>query len=225
MPLVLFDLDNTLIDRAASFRRWATGFAEARSLGPEEVAWLVAADEDGFADRRAFIAAVQQRYAVPGPLEVLLDDYRAGLVAAIDLDPAVPPALEGLRAAGWTIAVATNGAAGQQAAKIRHAGLDRYVDAVAISGEVGAAKPDRRLFEAAAQRCGARLSSGGWMVGDCPVSDIAGAQQLGLDTIWMRRGRGWDERAAPPTAVADDVPAAAVILLDHLFHGPPSPRS
>jgi putative hydrolase of the HAD superfamily len=40
MPLVLFDLDNTLIDRAASFRRWATHFAEVHSLGPEDVAWL-----------------------------------------------------------------------------------------------------------------------------------------------------------------------------------------
>lgn len=246
-PLVLFDLDNTLVDRAASFGRWATRFAEARSLGPPEVDWLVAADEDGFADRRAFLAAVQQRYAVPGSLEVLLEEYRAALVAAVELDPAVPPALESLRAAGWRIAIATNGTAGQQAAKIRQAGLDRLVDAVAISGEVGAAKPDRRLFEAAAERCGADLASGGWMVGDCPVRDVAGAQRLGLRTIWMRRGRAWNSAAAaafrdaapaqptavaesgsltaarptaaPPTAVADDVPAAAVILLDELFRG------
>jgi HAD superfamily hydrolase (TIGR01509 family) len=213
MPLVLFDLDNTLIDRAASFRRWATHFAEAHSVGPEDVAWLVATDEDGYATRHAFITAVQQRYAVPGSLDVLLDDYRAALVAEVKLDPVIPPALDGLRDAGWRIAIATNGGARQQAAKIRQAGLDRYVDAVAISGEVGAAKPDRRLFEAAAQRCGARLSAASWMVGDCPDRDVAGAQQLGIKTIWMRRGRLWDPAAAPPTAAVENIPQAAGILL------------
>jgi FMN phosphatase YigB (HAD superfamily) len=213
VPLVLFDLDNTLIDRAASFRRWAARFAGACSLGPEDVAWLVATDEDGFADRPAFMAAVQQRYALPGSIDVLLADYRAAIVAAVEPDPVVPSALAGLRAAGWRIAIATNGDAEQQAAKIRQARLDQYVDAVAISGEVGAAKPDRRLFEAAAERCGARLSDGGWMVGDCPDRDVAGAQRIGLRTIWMRRGREWDRVAGSPTAVVDDIPAAAEILL------------
>ena len=216
MPLVLFDLDNTLIDRAASFRRWATRFTEAHFLGPEEVAWLVATDEDGFADRRSFMTAVQQRYALPGSLDGLLVDYRAAIVAAVEIDPVVPAALESLRSAGWRIAIATNGGAGQQAAKIRQVGLDRHVDAVAISGELGAAKPDRRLFEAAAERCGAGLSPDSWMVGDSPDRDIAGAQQLGLKTIWMRRGREWGRTAAPPTSAVDDIPAAARILLGGL---------
>jgi FMN phosphatase YigB (HAD superfamily) len=65
VPLAIFDLDNTLIDRAASFLQWAERFTDLRSLGPEEVAWLVRS-EDGFAERPVFIAAVKQRYKLPG---------------------------------------------------------------------------------------------------------------------------------------------------------------
>lgn len=72
----------------------------------------------------------------------------------------------------------------------RWADLDHHADAIAVSEEVGAAKPDPRVFEAAARRCGARLNGGGWMVGDCPTRDIAGGHGVGLRTAWMRRGRG-----------------------------------
>ena len=44
----MFDLDNTLIDRAASFLRWASQIAAVHALGPDDVTWLVKADGDGF---------------------------------------------------------------------------------------------------------------------------------------------------------------------------------
>jgi phosphoserine phosphatase len=40
VPLACFDLDNTLIDRAASFLLWATGFASSHGLEPAQVTWL-----------------------------------------------------------------------------------------------------------------------------------------------------------------------------------------
>jgi HAD superfamily hydrolase (TIGR01509 family) len=213
MTLAIFDLDNTLIDRSASFRRWAERFAAARSLGPEDVSWLVGADQDGFAERNAFMTAVKERCRLPDAVGDLLAGYRAEIVAAVELDPGIPPALDALRSAGWRIAIATNGGAAQQAAKIRQAGLTAYVDAVAISEEVGAKKPDRRMFEAAAERCGAALGGGVWMVGDCPDRDVAGAQQAGLRTIWMRRGREWSPLAPAPTAIADNIPAAVSVIV------------
>lgn len=86
--------------------------------------------------------------------------------------------------AGWRIAIATNGETGQQWAKIRNTGLDGHVDTVAVSQEVGVAKPDRRMFDVAAERCGVRLSDGGWMVGDCALRDISGGRAMGLR--WLR---------------------------------------
>jgi putative hydrolase of the HAD superfamily len=212
MPLAIFDLDNTLIDRSASVRRWAAEFVERHRLDPGEAAWLIEADGDGFVPRPSFLGSVRERYGLDQPLPGLLADYRERIVALIDLDPAVPEALRRLRGQGWRIAIATNGTTDQQLAKIHRVGLGDHVDAVAVSEEVGAAKPDRRVFEVAAQRCGARLADGGWMVGDCPLRDIAGGRAAGLATVWLHRGRAWDESAPSPDAVVDDVAGSVAVM-------------
>jgi len=212
MPLAIFDLDNTLIDRSASVRRWAAEFVERHRLDPGEAAWLIEADGDGFVPRPSFLGSVRERYGLDQPLPGLLADYRERIVALIDLDPAVPDALRRLRGQGWRIAIATNGTTDQQLAKIHRVGLGDHVDAVAVSEEVGAAKPDRRVFEVAAQRCGARPADGGWMVGDCPLRDIAGGRAAGLATVWLHRGRAWDESASSPDAVVDDVAGSVAVM-------------
>lgn len=213
MPLAIFDLDNTLIDRAGLFEQWAAGFVVSLGLDPAEATWLIAADGDGFAPREEFVAAIRDRYRLDGSVEALLARLRADLVALVQPEPAAQAVLEQLRGNGWTLAIATNGDVDQQWAKIRQAKLEGHVDAVAISGEVGAAKPDRRMFEAAAERCGARLADGGWMVGDCADRDIAGGQAVGLRTVWLRRGRPWDVTATAPDAIVDRVDQVAPILL------------
>jgi FMN phosphatase YigB (HAD superfamily) len=208
VPLAIFDLDNTLIDRTTSFLRWATRFAAVHGLGPADVAWLVDADGDGFVPRPLFLAAIREQFAVDLPMTA----YQAEIVELVELDPGVPVALDGLRAVGWRVAIVTNGQTRQQSAKIRHTGLDAHVDAVAISEEAGERKPGRRIFEVAAQRCGARLSDGGWMIGDAAEADIGGGRSAGLRTVWMRRGREWDPAFPPPDLVADDIPAAVEAL-------------
>jgi HAD superfamily hydrolase (TIGR01509 family) len=213
MPLAIFDLDNTLIDRAGLFERWAADFVAGCGLDPAEASWLIAADGDGFAPREEFVAALRDRYRLDGSVEALLARLRVDLVALVRPDPAAQALLQRLRGNGWIIAIATNGNTDQQWAKIRQAELADLVDAVAVSAEVGVAKPDRRMFEAAAQRCGARLADGGWMVGDCADRDIAGAQAVGLRTVWLRRGRPWDPTATAPDAIVDQVHEVATVLL------------
>jgi HAD superfamily hydrolase (TIGR01549 family) len=212
VPLVIFDLDNTLIDRAVPFRRWAVQFVARHALDPGEVQWLVDADGDGYVPRIRFLSAVRDRYGLAEPVDVLLNNFREQIVALVELDPRVAGVLDRLRQDGWRVAIATNGGSAQQSAKVRRTGLGAHVDAVAISEEVGVAKPDRRMFEVAAQRCGCRLADGGWMVGDCPVRDVAGGRQGGLRTIWVRRGRAWDPASPPPDAVVDYVADVVAVL-------------
>jgi HAD superfamily hydrolase (TIGR01549 family) len=211
--LAIFDLDNTLIDRTVPFRAWTTEFVAGHGLAPDEAAWLSRADGDGFTPREVFFAAVRDRYGLDAPLDRLLHDFRERIVALVVPDPRVPPALDSLAEAGWRVAIATNGSTAQQSAKIRRTGLDRHVHAIAVSEEVGAAKPDRHIFEVVAGRCGARLADGGWMVGDCATRDVAGGRGVGLRTIWMRRGRAWEAAAVPPDAIVDEVPEAVAVLL------------
>jgi FMN phosphatase YigB (HAD superfamily) len=213
MPLAIFDLDNTLLDRAGPFRVWAEQFVAANALDPAESQWLVTADGDGFVPRPEFLSTVRTRYGLRDSVEVLIDRFRAEIVALVEVDPRVPAGLDRLRAAGWRVAIATNGSTAQQSAKIRRTGLDAHVDAVAISEEVGAAKPDSLIFHAAAQRCGARLADGGWMVGDCATRDIAAGRDAGLRTIWLRRGRAWDAAVPAPDAIVDHVADAMTRLV------------
>src|SRR4051794_24238001 len=75
MPLLLIDLDNTLIDRTACFRGWAQGFAAANRLPDDALAWLEEADGDGFVPRPDFLRAVRERFALDADVDALLDGY------------------------------------------------------------------------------------------------------------------------------------------------------
>jgi putative hydrolase of the HAD superfamily len=204
-PLALFDLDNTLVDRAASFARWAVDFAAARELSGAAASWLVSADGDGFVSRRDFFARVRARYGLADPVERLCAEYRSTYPAYVRARPEVLDGLSALRAQRWRVGIVTNGSRQTQRAKINGTGLAGRVDAVCVSEEVGVRKPDPVIFAIAAHRCGTTLSGGGWMVGDCPTRDVAGGAAVGLSTIWVRRDREWPAGTAPPDRTVDDV--------------------
>jgi FMN phosphatase YigB (HAD superfamily) len=210
----LFDLDNTLIDRQEAFRLWMTRFLTARGIDEREMAWVIEADEEGMAPRLDFFAAINERFGLEEDAEALTSAYGEDTEAMYSPQRDVLEPLASLRAAGWKTVVVTNGPPSQEA-KIRAAALHDAVDAWCISGIVGAAKPERAIFEAAAALCGASLDAPfhGWMVGDNPDTDILGAARAGLRTIWMARGRAWARADFAPDAVAADVAEAAGIIL------------
>mmetsp|Transcript_1478 Transcript_1478/g.3097 ORF Transcript_1478/g.3097 Transcript_1478/m.3097 type:complete len:275 (-) Transcript_1478:17-841(-) len=58
-------------------------------------------------------------------------------------------------------------------------------EAIVISADVGASKPNPAIFEAAIQRLGVEASSKVAMVGDMLFQDVFGARQAGLRSIWL----------------------------------------
>jgi len=211
MPLLLCDLDNTLIDRAAAFRGWAEHYASAQGRGPEEVEWLVEIDGDGMRPREPIFEAVRDRWGLRASVAELIDAYRREYPAFL---PAIVPAaarrLGALRRAGWLIAVVSNGPPSQRV-KVERCGLESLVDVVVVSDELGFAKPDRRIFEEAARRTGGEIETA-WLVGDSPEADIAAAVEMGIPGIWLRRGRRWTEQRWGPFAVADSLEEALNLL-------------
>ncbi|MBO4380143.1 MAG: HAD family hydrolase, partial [Muribaculaceae bacterium] len=73
-----------------------------------------------------------------------------------------------------------NGFSGVQERKLKNAGLK--VDVVVLSDEIDINKPDRRLFDYALQKSGATAEES-LMVGDNPLTDIAGAIKAGWRSI------------------------------------------
>ena len=211
--MVLFDLDNTLIDRVAAFRTWASTFVAERNLGgAAEMLWLERADQDGFKPRSAFFVEVRSRFDLRDPLPALLEAYGGDYPRCV----APPPpetfaALKLLRDRGWKVGVITNGAP-TQAVKFTAAKLTEVLDGWVISEVIGARKPERALFVAAAEACGAELD-GGWMVGDNPEADIVGGVGCGLRSIWIQRGRDWSLPHLRPDAIVTTIPDAVAHIL------------
>lgn len=210
MPLALFDLDNTLLDREAAFAGWARRFCKAWGLPDQARAELVAADDDGRRSREELLAGVRDRYGLGVTVDELLEAYHLDYPAGFTLPDGSRAALRRLRSAGWRLGVVTNGPRFQER-KLEVTGLGDEVDAVCVSALVGSWKPDPGIFVEAARLCGTELV--GWMVGDSASADIRGAQGVGLRTIWFHRGRSWDLGAPGPDARVSDVPAAVRVIL------------
>lgn len=98
----------------------------------------------------------------------------------------VLPCLEWLRAAGVRIAAVTNASGGHQRKKLDDLGLTRFIDHVAIAGEVGAAKPDPLIFHSACAALGCDPSEAVHL-GDRLETDAVGARDAGLAGIWLNR--------------------------------------
>lgn len=213
VPLLLVDLDNTLIDRAGAFGRWAREFVSSRGGGAVDEQWLTAADRDGFESRERLAAMIGDRFGLDGNSEAgILAELRAGLVRQLVFDDAVTEALRAARAAGWVTFVVTNGTVAQQERKLRHTGLDREVAGWVISEGAGIRKPDPEIFKLAAARAGLPLD-GAWMIGDSAEADISGARSAGLPGVWLHRGRPWPLTAFQPGHTADSFPRAVEIVL------------
>jgi HAD superfamily hydrolase (TIGR01549 family) len=212
-PVALFDLDNTLYDRAGTFRRWASAFVAGRPDPAGEVEWLCEVDRDGMTERVEFWTQIRRRYRLDTPLDEMDSRYRKGYLDTIEPDVRVTRALGVLRDAGWRIGVVTNGPTPHQAQKAERLGLLPLTDCFCASGEIGFAKPDPRIFHEAIRRCGGPGPET-WMVGDSPLSDIGGAQSLGFRTVWMHRGRDWDPEHGPnPDHAAESIPEAVDFLM------------
>ncbi|MDM4719834.1 HAD-IA family hydrolase [Micromonospora sp. WMMA1363] len=212
MPLLLLDLDNTLLDREGPFRAWGERFLANIGAPATDIDWLLAIDADGLTDRWDVADAIRDRYVLRTPSIELVDELHDVMVAYTRLDPLVACALRIADDAGWLPVVVTNGAVRQQDAKIRRTGLDRYIADWVISEEAGVSKPNPRIFALAAQRVRMPLS-GAWVVGDGPEADIGGAAAIGLPSVWLHRGRPWADPRFTPTYTVDGLIAAVATVL------------
>ena len=133
--------------------------------------------------RRRCAGVVQEALDTSLPLA----DVQDALLAAIRFRayPEVPAALGRLRAGGARLAVVSNWD-GSLHEVLERTGLRARVDAVVISAELGAAKPDPAIFRAALERLGATAAEA-MHVGDSVETDVAGARAAGLEAVLVAR--------------------------------------
>lgn len=149
----------------------------------------------------------QQAFAACGihdaPLDALWEIYFAAR-NAVEPWPDSLPALHRL-AAHWPLASLTNGNA-----DLARTGVEAHFAHHVCARDVGAAKPDPRIFLAAVTRLGV-MPGEVLHVGDDPELDVLGARHAGLRVAWINRhGTAWPaELGAAPELAFDDLGALA----------------
>ncbi|MFF8873608.1 HAD family hydrolase [Streptomyces massasporeus] len=213
MPLLLLDLDNTLIDRDAAYRATLWDFLAEHGLPGGDIDWLMSVDASGYTPRPEVARAMHGRYGDRAPRDAVRDLLDRGAADRVTLSGPVRGALARALSAGWTLVIVTNGRTAQQEAKIRTTGLDALVHGWVVSEAVGHKKPAPEIFHAAAAGVGAGLD-GAWVIGDSPHADIAGAAGIGARSVWVSAGRPWTEAARTPTRTAPDTASAIDSVVD-----------
>ena len=109
--------------------------------------------------------------------------------------------------------ILTNGFTDIQMKKIHHFNLHDKVDIIFIAGEYGIGKPFSDFFNIVLDITGANIKSTA-MIGNSLSSDIAGANNMGIKTIWKKELITSDyERNIVPTAMIENLSEIPALLL------------
>ena len=140
--------------------------------------------------------------------DTLIDEgseiWEDGVVQDARPIPGAPELLTALKEKGNLVALVADGS--QESFDNVHGklGLTQLFDARAISGTLGVEKPDRRMFDAAAEQFGLAPEDyhGIVHVGNNLRRDIAGANAIGMKTVWLN----WSDRRRTTPRGALEVP-------------------
>ena len=66
--------------------------------------------------------------------------------------------------------------------------LENYFSSITISSEVGAAKPEPKIFTTALAKHSCQPEQA-WYIGDSFIEDYQGAKQIGMQAFWLKRDK------------------------------------
>ena len=124
--------------------------------------------------------------------------YQTNLGQAADL---IDGALELLQALHGRhhLHLISNGIPVVQRTRLSLSPIQRYLETITISGEIGVAKPHPAIFDAAFQSMGSPPKSETLIIGDSLTSDIQGGLNYKIDTCWYNPHQQPPNPAIPAT--------------------------
>ncbi|MBI5031704.1 MAG: HAD family hydrolase [Chloroflexi bacterium] len=120
----------------------------------------------------------------------IAEKYSTVRTEMIDFIPGAKATLERLSAANIRLALVTNGTVREQNAKLKRFDLAKFFQVILIEEQLGFGKPDERVFKLGLDKMQLNANQA-WMVGDNLEWDVAGAQRVGIYSIWNDyKGKG-----------------------------------
>ncbi len=197
---ILFDLDDTLFDHRRSARaaldavhRAFAGSVAFEDLERHHAHYLEEMHLEVLAGRITLDDARRERFRKvfealgmplqPADTQRIARTYREGYVSARRAVEGAADLLAALKRR-YRIGIVSNNLLDEQRDKLAFCALDSYVDALVVSEEAGASKPDPAIFQLALDRLVVAASEA-VMVGDSWSADIVGAVAVGIRPIWF----------------------------------------
>lgn len=184
---VIFDLDDTLIDRSkAADVMFLIIVKECYSnvATDEMLQSFRKYDNNGYSNKTIVLNSLFDEY--PPDCRIPTSDvysfWNAKFPECFSVDLETHALLEKI-AQNTKTAIITNGGTQMQKAKIEKTRLDKIFDVIIISDEVGIKKPDPQIFNLALQRLNVSTSESLY-VGDNLKNDIEGCQNIGMKGVW-----------------------------------------
>ena len=147
-------------------------------------------------------------------IQILQDDFDQNRLDALDFFPGILDFLIEVRG-NVRLVVITNGPEFSQVPKIEAIQLENYVDHIIIGGQEPEQKPARSIFDKALHLANCDASEA-IHIGDSLSSDIAGAKNSGIKSIWVQHQQAIDETNIKPDYIvktAADFPSFFINLL------------
>lgn len=128
--------------------------------------------------------------------------------------PGAQDFLDTLQKGQLTLVGGTNGTKTIQLNRLEGSGIAGYFDRLFISQDLGVDKPDPAFFNAIFAAYSDMTAANTIMVGDHLASDIQGALNGHLDSIWYNPHHDINSEGIQPTYEVDSYAAAEHVLLD-----------
>ncbi len=205
MPLIVFDLDGTLIDSKKDLANAVNAMLVHRGRAPlaDEIVYGYVGNGAPLLIRRA-LGPEASEADVTGALEYFLAYYREHMLDHTTLYPGVPEALDALREIGARLAVLTNKPVRFSEAILRGLAIDARFFRVYGGNSFEHKKPHPIGIETLLAESGESKASA-WMVGDSAV-DVRTARNAGIAAAGVTYGFQPETLAAdPPDVLVGDL--------------------
>ena len=209
---ILFDLDDTLHDRNKSLCKFIDLFKlqyfdaidDDSNINLKDV--FLKIDRKGYRPREEMFNELQNiiSWKFKPDLQELINFWNIEFPKCAEPMDNLYSTLNIFLNKNIKMGIVTNGDSDFQNTKIDKLDLRKYMKVIIISQEVNIRKPDPKIFQLALSRINSR-NGNTLYVGDNPSTDIKGAFDAGLTTVWLSCGETWNIEQYKPRYIINNI--------------------